>query len=143
VQLDSYSDVEAEARKPRAQAWIASEDDPVIVGRLVAIEPGETEYGPAQVAVVEQRDGERRSVWVLQQLLREEFARLSPQVGEVIAIGYHGRKISQTTGNPYDVFRVAVDRSSEPFDWAVVLENDEPGGETFEQPSAQTDEIPF
>ncbi len=137
--------VKMRVRQPFPTAWIASLEDPVIAGRLVAIEQGETEYGTAKIAILEQRDGTERAVWILQQVLRNEFARWQPQIGEFVAIGYHGLQ-SNPEGHDFHLFRVAVDRSSQEFDWSTVVDQVAPDANGSSEPApkpAQSDDIPF
>ncbi len=49
-------------------------------------------------------------------VLRRQFQRLKPLLGELVAVKFLGRKISQT-GNEYSSFKVTLQRDEGDVDW--------------------------
>jgi hypothetical protein len=104
-------------------AWIASDDDPILVGTFVRLERGNTAYGSCFIAVLKTEDGTERSVWLIHAVLRNELTRFRPQPGELVAIKYLGKK-TNSSGHPYVAYKVAVERDSTPINWAALHEGD-------------------
>jgi hypothetical protein len=143
VAVDREEQLIDRVRRPFPAPWIASEDDPVIAGRLVDIQHGESQFGPATIAILQRRDGTERAVWLFAQVLKNEFARCKPQIGELVAIGYHGLQ-ENPQGHDFYLYRVAVDRAEQEFDWTVLLESvGDVQAERSPQPAPPTDDIPF
>jgi hypothetical protein len=151
---DLYETLTGRALSPRS-TWIPSEDNAVLVGQLVAVEHGETDFsGPTRIAVLLTRTGEERAVWLFHHVLRNEFARLQPAIGDHVAIAYRGRRVSEKTGNEFVDYRVVVHPASVQIDWGA-QENgvatdasDQVRGATFTDDAEAkhaypTDDIPF
>src|SRR2546427_786021 len=62
-----------------------------LVGVLVRVEHGTTSFGRAGIVVLRDPDGREWRVWLLHAVLRDEFLKLRPAVGELVAIAYGGR----------------------------------------------------
>lgn len=81
----------------------------LILGELVGLRAGATRYGPAKIAVLRRADGQERCVWLLHKVLREEFARAKPAVGNTVAIRYVGHRLG-IVGQRYAAYQVFVQR---------------------------------
>jgi len=62
--------------------------------------------------------------------LREEFERLNPQAGELVAIRYEGRVAVRASHPAYEKHRVIVDRDGAgPLDWGAPAGEPTPAAE--------------
>ncbi len=113
-------------------------DDPVkghpqmIMGVLERVEDAQTSYGPAKIAILRTPEGEDWACWILHSVLKGEFAKLRPRIGELVAIKYEGKVEPRGGGAPYEMYRVVVDREDVGADWDG-LDRDE---QSPEQPPA-------
>jgi hypothetical protein len=101
------------------ESWIPSAEESMIVGEFVRLEQGPTVRGPAWIVVLKTEDGRERSVWLLHTVLRNELARQRPEPGELVLVKYEGKKES-SAGQPYEAYRVLVDRDRAAPDWDAV-----------------------
>jgi hypothetical protein len=115
------------AEEELPEAWIPSAAGDTIVGEFVRLEQGPTVRGPAWIAVLKTEDGER-SVWLLHVVLRNELARRRPESGELVLIKYLGKKES-SAGQPYEGYRVLVDREQSVADWDAVAGTSQEGAD--------------
>ena len=68
------------------KSWLPKPGD-IIVGRILRYTSGRTDYGKYPIAVVEDaKTKQPRSVWLMHQVLRNEFEDQQPKVGETIGI---------------------------------------------------------
>jgi hypothetical protein len=85
-----------------------------IAGVFLGYDRGNSTYGPRDIAVVEQPDGHRWSVWLNGAVLQGEFREKAPAQGELIALSYLGRKLRKNPRpgeNPEsEAYRLVVDR---------------------------------
>lgn len=93
-------------------AWRPSKPGETLAGELVRWERGSTDYGPQDIAIVRDEEGTTHALWLLHSVLREEVAKQSPTVGDLIAVCYLGRKTS-AAGQPYAHFRVVCEPEPE------------------------------
>lgn len=121
---------------PRAWRFHSDEGDadgPTFVGRFTGvIEQGETgSYGPKPVArFVEEETGEEISIWLFNQALLDQLAKLSPEKDELVKIEWHGKKTSKTSGRKYQSFKVvAPERPVVQLSWAALAVPEEEDGE--------------
>lgn len=111
---------------PRAWVFHSDEgkaDGASFVGRFTgAIEAGETSYGTKPVArFVHEETGEEFSIWLFNQALLDQLAKLAPEAGELVKIDYHGRKTSKTSGRRYQSFKAsAPERPTAALSWAAL-----------------------
>lgn len=145
-----YKALHARVQRPRGSAWIPSDDDPSIVGRLIDVEEGVTDYGSAKIAVLEMADGGERRVWLFHQVLKGEFIRLKPKIGDLVAISYQGRQATVDGEREFVDYRVVVGRTNDDPDWGALLSEGAPAeaAGVAEAPpvmegSAACDDIPF
>jgi hypothetical protein len=109
----------AQADQELPESWIPSTEEPTIVGTFIRLEQGPTVRSLAWIAVLKTEDGRERSVWLLHTVLRNELARQRPEPGELVLIKYEGKKES-SAGQPYESYRVLVDREQSVPDWDAV-----------------------
>lgn len=110
------------------RAWRFHSDDgeadgPVFVGRFTGvIEQGETSYGAKPVArFVEEETGEEVSIWLFNQALTDQLAKLAPEKDELVRIEWHGKKRSKTSGRSYQSFKAsAPERPAVALSWAAL-----------------------
>lgn len=96
------------------QSWRPDEGHPnPIVGELIRVDDGSTAYQPrVKIAVLQTPEEGEWGVWLLHDVLRDEFQRQRPQVGELVAVYYGGK-----SDKGYVRYRVAVDRDGSQ-DWS-------------------------
>lgn len=97
-----------------------------LVGVLVRVEEGHTSYGPARIVVLRAPDEAEWGVWLLTKVLREEFAKLRPVAGELVAVSYLGTVPAREGRAQYERYRVVVDREEAGTDWDALAAVDEP-----------------
>jgi hypothetical protein len=106
----------AEAGFP--ESWVPSDparDHPrTISGVFLGYDRGNSTYGPRDIAVVEQPDGRRWSVWLNGAVLQGEFREQAPAQGQLIAISYLGRKPRRNPrpgeATELENYRLVIDR---------------------------------
>lgn len=129
------------------------EDSPILIGKVVDIQQGTTDYGPYPLLVVEREDGTEVAVHGFQTVLKNELIRQRPQIGERIGIKYLGEQKTKP-GSKFKSFigyRVKVDRQAGEFDWSkigVIEEMPESEPSVEREPvtvpdDAGDDQIPF
>jgi hypothetical protein len=94
----------------------------LLVGEFVRLAEGHTSYGPARIVVL--RDGEGRdwSIWLLHAVLKQEFAKLRPRPGELVAVKWNGHVEPRDGRAGYESYTVAVDRDAGAVDWGFAGE---------------------
>jgi hypothetical protein len=128
------------AEQELPEAWMPSAAGETIVGEFIRLERGMTVRGPAWIVVIKTEDGRERSAWLLHTVLRNEVARQRPEPGELMLIKYEGKKES-SAGQPYEAYRVLVDRDQAVPDWDAVAATSRDGaGGT---PAEGEDGVPF
>lgn len=95
------------------EAWRPTEPGDVLAGELVRYEQGHTDYGPQHIAIIRDEDAVEHAFWLLHAVALDEFKKLRPAPGELVAICFLGPRTS-ATGQPYTGYRVVVDRQVEP-----------------------------
>lgn len=135
-----YEALAARAREDRPKAWAPhkNEDDArEIVGTFVRMDYGETDYGTHGIAIIETPDGTRYGVWLLHNVLRNEFVRARPAIGDMLAIRYLG--MVQGEKREYASYRVEIERNTpQTVDWDTIA-----GQTRMNVPRTSDDDIPF
>lgn len=131
-----------QAERDFPESWIPSADDPQIIGEFVRLDRATTRRGePAPIVVLRTEDGAERGVWLLHIVLLDEFKRVRPKPGELVAVRYLGKKTS-AAGQSYHGYRVVVDRTDQGVDWGALDEPSEEG--LLDEPASdEADDIPF
>lgn len=151
---DRVARLRDQASKDYPRAW-SREEEPEVVGFFVRLEEGKTAFGPAKIVILaDAATGEERSVWLLHHVLRGEFAKLRPAVGELVLVRYLGKRTPDGGGQDYEAFRVLVDREPSPAAWnelaaeaageaGAQAPQAAPLGAATVEPSSSQDDIPF
>jgi hypothetical protein len=144
-----------QADRDYPQAWIPEAEGDELVGVVAGVKPAvQTTYGP--VPVVEVEDGLHAgwSVWLTHTVLRREFERQRPVLGETILIRYLGRVTPDGGGPAYESYRLVVDRPDQNSDvnWTAIADRYD-GAATVPPPASQPaadappphsdDDVPF
>jgi len=111
--------LEALLEKDRPESIRFENEGDSVFGSFDGLETGHTEYGACPIAILTTEDGPR-AVWLLQTVLRNEFKKARPKVGEEVAIRYDGTE-KNAAGKTYHAFKVAVLREEgSAVDWDQV-----------------------
>lgn len=106
----------------------ARPDDPaVLVGEVINIDIGSSDYGEYPIIVVRTSDGDK-SVHAFKTVLRNELMRQRPQIGQRLGIKYLGEQASKPGSKykSYTNYRVEVERNKgATFDWTTLGEGSE------------------
>jgi hypothetical protein len=139
-------------------AWRPDQDDPdTLIGEVIEIEVGTSDYGRYPILVIRQEDGEAKAVHGFHSVLQNELLKARPQVGEKVGIKYLG-DVPMKPGSKfksYKGYRVKVERvSGSTFNWNQIgtADEDQSGHVIYEQveqtpvtvpAGAGEDDIPF
>lgn len=120
-------------------AWRPDQEDPdVLIGEVVDIEVGTSDYGRYPIIVVRRKDGTEKAVHGFHSVLQNELMKARPQVGEEVGIKYLG-DVETKPGSKfksYKGYRVKVERDQgSTFDWNTFgqTEEDQSGHVIYEQ----------
>src|SRR5712691_414421 len=105
------------AAGPRPESWRPDKPElghpNPIIGVLLRVKAGgDRGYGPTRIAQLRAIDGTVWDVWLLGQVLQEEWETQRPAPGELVAVYFDGRR--QGASAEYRAYRVVVDRESAP-----------------------------
>lgn len=115
----------------------------LLIGELVSVEAGHTDWGSKQIAIVRDAGGQLWNVWLLHKVLMDEFARQQPKLGEMLAISYEGKVMPASGGSAYEKYRLVIDRPTSDVDWGSVSSDERAAPEpapTAEAEPAAVDE---
>src|SRR5687767_466240 len=77
-------------------AWRPDQEDPdLIIGEVVDIQVGTSDYDPYPLIVIKQDDGEEKAIHGFHTVLKNELLRQKPQIGERIGIKYLGEQATK------------------------------------------------
>ena len=106
---------------PSARRWEFTEGD-LLIGEVTGLGSYTGEYGTSRTVTVypskeTTEDGKAVSAEPLiffasSSVAAQELDQADPQVGDEIAIKYHGEKPTKTGGNTYKLFRIAVEHTN-------------------------------
>lgn len=110
---DQLAELEAAAAsedfRGAAPAWKPDKEGAFIAGTVMSIFESEGDYGPSNAMVIRKRDGEEQTIYCSQTVLRNQFDRLKPQVGDLVAVKYVGEK-SGKNDRKYKDYVMRVER---------------------------------
>jgi hypothetical protein len=87
----------------------------VVAGVLERYATGRTTYqDEAHIAVLSLEDGSQRALWLLDTVLLDEWRKQRPRPGDLVAVAYFGKKAPAGGGDPYNAYRLVVDRGDQP-----------------------------
>jgi hypothetical protein len=109
----------AEALRERAEgefpeSWRPGEEDQpeTLVGLLESKVVGpDLGYGPREIVVLRTLEGVRWSVWLIHDVLIQEFERQKPNPGDLIAVHYDGRREGGQGKSGFHMYRLVVDHA--------------------------------
>lgn len=123
---DPYVELAEQVNRDFPESWVPKQANDMIVGGFERLEEAQTSHGPCKVVILKTQDGVEKGAWLLHHVLRGEFKRVKPKVGELVAIRYLGMKISASR-NDYASYRVAVRRDEAEPDWDALDATEESG----------------
>ena len=91
--------------------------DQMLVGEVLGYTDTETKYGPCQIAQIEEDGtGDVFSVFLSRSVLKNEFERQAPRVGDVVGIKYFGKRPTRDGKSEFHLYKVRVVRKSGIYD---------------------------
>jgi hypothetical protein len=109
--MGKAEDLAAALDKELPTTWRPDEHGDVgatLTGTLRGWDRGTTQkYGEKDIAIIEDFDGEVWSLWLLSQVLIDEFARSRPAIGEAVAVRYEGKV--DGANNTYQKWKVVAE----------------------------------
>lgn len=128
-------------------AWRPDQDDAdVLIGEVIEIELGQSDYGSYPIIVVKTAEGEK-AVHGFHSVLQNELLKHKPQVGERVGIKYLG-DVPTKPGSKYKSYkgyRVKVDREQgAAFDWSRLgqAEEDQSGHVIYDKVTTDQASVP-
>lgn len=132
---DTYRRLRDRAESDTPPAWMPTEPGDELFGTLANVTAAApTKFGPAPVVAIAQPSGEIVSVWLLHSVLRREFERAKPTIGETLLIRYLGTVQPEGDGKPYQSYALIVDRAATPVSWDEIAKRYD--GEPIDEPPA-------
>jgi hypothetical protein len=123
-----------------AEAWKPSPGEKLI-GVVVDVDSRTTEYGTYVVLTLRQENGDERAVHAFHTVLKREFAKRPPRLGEELGIKYLGK-----SDKGYEAYRIVWDEVVPP-DWKQIGAEAEAEAAEAGIPEQSTlahgDDIPF
>src|SRR3990167_3976540 len=127
-------------------AWRPDEQDPdILIGEVVSVEQGTSDFGPYPLLVIKQDDGTEKALHAFQTVLRNELIRQRPQPGERIGIKYLGKQQSKPGSKygSYTGYRVKVERDAgAAFDWSKIGTEPDPDDAQYAPPVVPAVTVP-
>ena len=105
-------ELEQERReKEWAETWKPQEPGDMLVGTLEGYDEATTDFGTYRVAHIRDEEGVLRGLWLMHNVLQDEWEEAAPEVGERVGVQYHGKR----SGENYDyhMWAAKVDRTDE------------------------------
>lgn len=132
---------ERAARFP--ESWRPAQGD-VLEGVVTELDERDSEYGPPYAIVtVETDDGGELAAHCFHTMLRNAIARQNPQVGDRIAIAYHGLGEAQPGMSAPHRYRVIVERGEQPLSTQETNEGLSEAQPQLAEATANDDDVPF
>ena len=126
VQKNEPRDIRGELEKDDGtfgETWKPGPGD-ILTGTIRGYREAVGNYGPVVIATVEEdKTGTRYAVWLSATVLRNEFAKQKPRVGESVGIRYYGTDPVKN----YHRYRLVVDRPEVVPDFGGSTTDDEAG----------------
>lgn len=141
AQRDSYKRLRERAEQTTPPAWMPGEPGDELFGTLVDVKASvPTRFGPAPVVTIQQPSGEPVSVWLLHSVLRREFERARPAIGENLLIRYLGTVQPDGGGSAYESYSLTLDREGQPAQWTEIQRIYDPGAS--DDPAGPAPDLP-
>ncbi len=121
--------LEARLESGLPSAWRPDQEDAdVLIGEVIDIEVGQSDYGQYPILVIRCDDGEEKAVHGFHSVLVNELKKHRPNVGERVGIKYLG-DVETKPGSKfrsYKGYRVKVERDKgQTFDWGRLNDGEE------------------
>lgn len=130
-----------------APAFIFATPGVMIVGKVTEIGEGFSQYGPHPcVTVVDEVDGQEKSIHVMHSTMLSVFEKLNPGIGDRIAVKRMGNKKSTASGHEYYRFLLKIDRKAgavSRFNQIRTSLTPSADAESLVEPEAGEDDLPF
>ena len=112
---DSFLDTLSNAEGGFPAAWRAEKEGDMLVGTITGFDQVTGDYGTQTVCTVLDEDtDEEVALYISSTVLKSQFQRLDPKVGERLGVKYVGLVDSKVRGRqPYKNYIVRVDRAVE------------------------------
>lgn len=118
-----------------AEAWRPDKEDAdLLVGEIVDIDRGQSDYEPYPILTVRKEDGSEVAVHAFHTVLKNELIRQQPNIGERIGIKYLGEQKTKP-GSKFSSFigyRVKVDREAKAFNWGTMGAEPDPTVDAYD-----------
>ena len=115
---DTYARLNALADADNPASWMPEVAGEELFGEIIGVnEAAPTKFGSSPVVTIRKPDGEHVSLWLLHTVLRREFERHEPKIGELVLVRYQGRVTPGGDGNDYESYAVLLDRTQLDVDW--------------------------
>jgi hypothetical protein len=123
------------------ESWVPSQAGDCVEGAFVRLDEGYGRDGDVcAIVILRDSDGVEHGIWLWHLVLRSDFARLKPEVDEVVTVTYLGKRKS-ATGRAYHSYNVHADRESQ-LTWDDL--EAESTNESLPKPLAEDDDsVPF
>lgn len=83
-----------------------------IIGTVIRYEDRQTKVGPCRVAVIEDVEtDEPVSVWLSRMVLKNEFEKQSPRIGDTVGLKFHGERETRRGDSTYFHYTLRVVRT--------------------------------
>lgn len=129
------------------EAWRPDKEDAaILIGEVIEIEVGTSDYGSYPILVIRQDDGIEKAVHGFHSVLVNELVKHKPNVGERVGIKYLG-DVPTKPGSKfksYKGYRVKVERDKgASFDWSKLGQDDDDqsGHVIYDQVQAQPEPV--
>lgn len=127
------------------EAWRPDKEDPdTLIGEVVAIEVGQSEYGKYPIIVLRGQSGKEKAIHGFHSVLQNELLKKRPQIGERVGFKFLG-EIAGQGGRSYKGYRVEVERNGgSTFDWNAIggaPDEDSMGRVIYDEVQAQPEPV--
>lgn len=109
---DLKDELEQERReKEWAETWKPQAPGDMLVGTLEGYDQATTDFGTYRVAHIRDEEGVLRGLWLMHNVLQDEWEEAAPEIGERVGVQYHGKR----SGENYDyhMWAAKVERSED------------------------------
>ena len=104
-----------------APAWRPDQEDAdLLVGKVVDIDRGQSDYEPYPILTIEKKDGTVVAFHAFHTVAKNILMEKKPNIGETIGIKYHGEQQTKPGSRfkSYIGYTISVDREAGAFDWS-------------------------
>ena len=118
-----YDRLNQQADQENPPGWQPENEGEELFGQVIKVnEAAPTKFGSAPVVTIRKPSDELVSLWLLHTVLRREFIRAKPSLGEWVLVRYTGRVQPDGGGSAYETYTVVLDRKEGALDWGSIGE---------------------